>query len=450
MTAIVVGTAVTVLLKARRFRTNRREAFDLILTLILPVLFGVVALLFSGQFMATPTFLVAALVTSSVGALLCWWPYEKVVCRFGQRLTDLDRFIRLHYAGYPWLLILLGAAFAPHAALSAGRIGALLLVALCFHIYSCVLNDVLDLAIDRTQIRRRNDPLVRGSIDRRAAHVFALIQLPMIALVTQLASGESMPLVLIAIACALMGAYNRWGKLCPIPPLTDVLQGVAWGILALYGAWIAGGLAVIPWIVFAYGAGFMSLINGIHGGLRDLANDLQWKRTNTALFLGARPDTHDPLTVRSTAAIAVFAFAVQTLMLAPLVWVLYRNDLAYYVPVTGELLTDGDQLALVRGGVIAAFVVVAICCHALLWRLVRPGRARRDEAGSMHAFAILLPPLVVFWPALGAVMQVVVPLCFFLPLLVQFVDPILGRIFPALRGRLADVPQTPARGTASR
>lgn len=54
-----------------------------------------------------------------------------------------------------------------------------------------------------------------------------------------------------------------------------------------------------------------------------------------------------------------------------------------------------------------------------------------------HAFAIRLLLVIAFTPALKRDLQVIVLLCFFVPLLVQFVDPIVGTVFPALRGRMA-------------
>lgn len=447
--ALVVTLGVTgaaVLSKARRFHTKEPEAADLTRALILPVLFGVFAFLISKQFMETPTFFIIALITAALGALLCWWPYEEATQRFSWYVADVDRFIRLHYVGYPWMLVLLGGALAvlplkpspgPVAPLlPGGTIGVLLGVALCFHIYSCVLNDVLDMDLDKTQVRRQQDPLIRGEISRTAAHVFALLQLPIIVLLTQLVGGSFVSLALIGAASLLMGAYNWWGKRCPIPPITDFIQGLAWGALALYGAVTAGKLGDIrdlgplPWVIFAYGAGFMLLINGVHGGLRDLANDIKQKRKNTAIFFGAKPSADDPYTVFSTAKLAVFAFAIQTLMLGLMAWQLYQST-DYYAPVTGiHLEHETNAYKLLRDIIIGLFLFVVIWCHLLLWRLVQPGWAKRDEAGSMHAFAILLPPLIVFTFTLDPVMQVVVPFCYFVPLLAQFA--VVGKVFAAL------------------
>ena len=54
-----------------------------------------------------------------------------------------------------------------------------------------------------------------------------------------------------------------------------------------------------------------------------------------------------------------------------------------------------------------------------------------------HAFAFRLLLVIAFTPALKRDLQVIVPLCFFVPLLVQFVDPTVGTVFPTLRRRMA-------------
>ena len=54
-----------------------------------------------------------------------------------------------------------------------------------------------------------------------------------------------------------------------------------------------------------------------------------------------------------------------------------------------------------------------------------------------NAFAILLLLVIAFTPALERDLQVIVTHCFLVPLLVQFVDPIVGTVFLARRGRMA-------------
>ena len=107
-----------------------------------------------------------------------------------------------------------------------------------------------------------------------------------------------------------MAAYNLWGKRCPVPPLTDLVQGIAWGSLAIYAAYVLGAAPVpMTWMVAAYAVGYTLFMNGVHGGLRDLVNDVGRGARTTAIFLGARPapDGGDPHVPK---AVAVFASSV--------------------------------------------------------------------------------------------------------------------------------------------
>src|SRR3712207_6301146 len=79
------------------------------------------------------------------------------------RLLDVYRFIRFSALGASAILPLLGAATV-QPRLSQPSIGGLLAVALAFHVFAYVLNDVIDLPLDRTEVLRRAFPLVRGAV----------------------------------------------------------------------------------------------------------------------------------------------------------------------------------------------------------------------------------------------------------------------------------------------
>src|SRR5258708_14643864 len=91
-----------------------------------------------------------------------------VAARAGRRLwggvLTVDRFARLHFLFFSGLLPLLGASTVCRH-LRAGQIVALLGVRLCFHIYSSVLNGVVDLPIDPPPRARQTQPLERGTLN---------------------------------------------------------------------------------------------------------------------------------------------------------------------------------------------------------------------------------------------------------------------------------------------
>ena len=312
----------------------------------------------------------------------------------------VDRFVRLHFIGFAVMLCLLGATSATPD-LERRSILGLLAVALCFHVYSYVLNDVVDLPIDRTQPLRRLDPLVRGAVRPGLALGFALLQIPL-SVGVLIALGAA-PLALLALAAgyAAMAVYNLWGKRCPIPLLTDAAQGLAWGSLALVGA---GAVAAEPpplaILLFLYGAGHIFLINGIHGGLRDLENDLAHGSRTAASFLGAKPTPAGPL---APPAVWIFSLVVQGALALLLLGALVRHAFGYPADTRAILL-----------GVVGAMLAL---CVFLAGRVARPQLPGWDVAMRVHLFLIPLTLIVAFLPRLSLALRLLVLSLYVLPVL---------------------------------
>ena len=70
--------------------------------------------------------------------------------RTWESLSKVDRFVRIHFLFFTCLWPLLGA-ISVKPDLSIGELSALMVAALAYHLYAFVLNDVIDLPIDRTQ-----------------------------------------------------------------------------------------------------------------------------------------------------------------------------------------------------------------------------------------------------------------------------------------------------------
>src|SRR5262249_44183465 len=147
---------------------------------------------------------------------------------------------------------LLGAATAS-SWLTRHQILGLIAVATAFHIFAYVLNDVIDLRVDRTESLRADFPLVRGTVQPRHALMVAFLQIPIALGVTAWLGVNVQAYTELIAAFVLMTAYNLWGKRTPFPPLTDLIQGLGWAALALYGATIVSGhLTVLLGVIIAF------------------------------------------------------------------------------------------------------------------------------------------------------------------------------------------------------
>lgn len=215
------------------------------------------------------------------------------VPRWNVRARLDDAYLTIHVAamGFSLVLPLLGLAWSDGSIDSRGvawRLG----VAAAFHVFAYALNDVCDLALDRTEPQRADDPLVRGAIGRATVLALAMVQLPVMAALW--ASGGASPRTggALVVAVASLAAYDRWGKALRFPVLTDLVQGLGWAALLLAGVpdaapWMGRpGIAAIAVVLY------ILLVNGLVGPLRDLANDHASGARTTALMLGVRPDGH--------------------------------------------------------------------------------------------------------------------------------------------------------------
>lgn len=329
-----------------------------------------------------------------------------------------DRFIRLHFWGFTFFLVLLGAVSVDGNP-SLFTLGVIMGVGLLFHNFAYVFNDVVDLPIDRTQAARQEDPLVRGVISPGQALAFALLQIPAAFALSVWGGAPVQAHVVLAIAFVLMTIYDVWGKKCPWPPLTDCIQGLGWGALVLYGALVAGGTpSAMTWVVAASAMSFILLINGIHGGLRDLENDLRQGSRTSAIFFGARPCAGGATV---PVPLKVFALTVQVGMVALAFWP-YLAASAFYPAGRPEAGWIGLQIVLQTVNVI------------LLLRVFRATSESWGRDFRIHIFLLLGGPVVLCGPLMHGLTAWLFPVLFFGPFLLV---EVCGEIADLVRHKLS-------------
>lgn len=218
--------------------------------------------------------------------------------------------IRASALGFTLVLPLVGAASVaagrsatPVAAGVDVTMSVLMFVALSFHVFAYVLNDVVDLWLDRHEPLRADSPLVQGAIGRGGLLVLAWAQVPVAFGLAFAHGARGAALAMLLIAFAAMAVYDLYGKRCRWPLLTDAVQSVGWCALLGLGAWWNGPVwpPFTGWIT-AYVFCCVMLVQGVHGGLRDLANDLHGGARTTAVWLGARPGAGSGIEVSGTMA----------------------------------------------------------------------------------------------------------------------------------------------------
>lgn len=331
-------------------------------------------------------------------------------------LLAADRLIRLHFLVFTAQLVIFGIAAATASGVATPSWPTLIgvfAVGLAFHVFAYVFNDVIDLPVDRTQPLRAGDPLVKGDISVQQALWLSLMMIPLAALLSAVMGADWVTQLILIASFAAMAVYDLWGKRCFCPPLTDLAQGLGWGGLSLWVAMLLGHeLTAAAWLAFGFGAGYIFLINGVHGGLRDLANDLRTGSRTTAIYFGARPSRQG---ASMTTSLRVFSIFAQLLLV-------------------GLGLAALSIFALPIWQSVLVVATLAACIYYLL-RVLQPEGPTWQHDFRIHLILLLMPPLLIFLPMLERSLQITLLVACFPPLfLLDTAREIAAKVLGRLRG----------------
>ena len=317
-------------------------------------------------------------------------------------LRDLYLTIRVSTLGFTLLLPLLGAVSAQRT-LTISSACALIAVGIAFHIFAYVLNDVVDLPIDRTEPMRADSPLVRGTIRRTTALWLALLQLPIGFAFALLAGAGPLALAMLGAAFAGLAIYDLYGKRCRWPLLTDVIESFGFCALVFFGTCLVGeprdDTAWLSGLVFVY----VLLITGVHGSVRDLTTDHARGAQTTAIWLGTYPAAESA--VKLSGALIAYAFVLQGAMAILAFFALESLGLGH---------TEYWQAA-------APIVVALVAGTILLMFVLRGGDRRRLMGfGVLHTVLTMMIMPALYVPVLNAASISVLAAVFAIPVAAMY------------------------------
>lgn len=273
----------------------------------------------------------------------------------------------------------MGAGTATGGATPA-QIILIIVTAFQFHIFTYVLNDVIDLPVDRLMSKRATHPLVRDELTPKTALIIALVQIPIVLVVGGLADLSLYALAALLLAILCMAIYDIWGKRTRYPPVTDLIQALSWGSLTLYGALVVGSPSILTLILASIFVVFILLMNGVFEGVIDIEEDSAAGLKTTAMLFGAKARGRGELPFIPVSLLIyciILEAILSALNLAPLI----RNDFGYSVNV--------------RVLILAAVVGLNIAIVWLSIQLIIPSEKLRKRIKDGHidlmsAFSIVI------------------------------------------------------------
>ena len=301
--------------------------------------------------------------------------------------------LRFEYLSVAVIFPLIGSATAINR-LTGFQLLGILGGAFAFHIYVSLLNDIIDLPLDRTNPARAAYPLVSGNISLRAALLITLVQIPVAAAVIYWQAGSLMAYFAMALALGMMTIYNIWGKRSPLPPAIDVIQGIGFSSLVLYGAALTGGLTPLTWLTFALGIIWMVIIN-LLGGLHDLHSDLAFGVNTTPIYFGIRPPGREE---SIPSFVHYYGYTLHVLMVAGGILVIFWNNQNYPFWLKTTLV----MLSLLGGALALFFLITTFSAAEKDYGTMVMAGLRYIGTSAAALFLTLLPSLP-WWAALSVI-----------------------------------------------
>jgi 4-hydroxybenzoate polyprenyltransferase len=226
------------------------------------------------------------------------------------------------------------------------------------------------------------------------ALLIALLQIPIAGTIIFWQSGSAAAYLSMALGLGMMTIYNIWGKRSPFPPAIDLVQGVGFSSLVLYGAALTGGLTPLSWLAFAIGIVWMVIIN-LLGGLRDLHSDLAFGVHTTPIYLGVRPSGREE---QIPSFVSYYGYLLQIIMIVGgLVLILWSGG-----RYPDWLRIGLGLVSFLAGGLALFFLVTTFRAAARDYdTMVLAGL--RYIGTSAAALLVTLLPSLPWWAALGVI-----------------------------------------------
>jgi len=164
----------------------------------------------------------------------------------------------------------------------------LFLIGSLSHIFGFVLNDVVDIKIDRLSKELSARPLVSGKITRKKAFYFAIFCMVlslMLSIFFYNNGGFVLILSILITAYIFATIYNIASK--KYPGMDFFVAGAVF-FLILFGASTIGTPNSLAWIVAFIGGLQVLFMNLINGAIKDIDHDLDGKANTLAIKLGSR------------------------------------------------------------------------------------------------------------------------------------------------------------------
>ena len=197
----------------------------------------------------------------------------------------------------------------------------LLLIGILYHIYGFVLNEYIDVEVDKKSLDLHKKPLVSGSIPGKYAKFIIVLSCVCACALTIIFFPTPFPIVFLLLAIVLGGIYDIFGKKILG---SDFILGGGFFFICLSGAsTFSNDFTSITYVVcFLY---FFHIIfnNAVEGGLKDVYHDHLAGAKTSATRMGVQVKEGRPTVTKTFMA---FAYSIRFIFIGLIFLLIFQQE----------------------------------------------------------------------------------------------------------------------------
>jgi 4-hydroxybenzoate polyprenyltransferase len=278
----------------------------------------------------------------------------------------------------------------------------LFIIGIFYHIYGFVLNEYIDINIDKTSKDLKNKPLVSEVISKRTALFIALFSCAFSCILTLIFFPSVLPLLFILSALLFGGIYDVFGKkiLC-----SDFILGLAFFFLCLMGASTVSydftNLTFIVCLIY-----FVHIVfnNSVEGGLKDVDHDYKANAKTLATKMGAKVDIGK---LKVTKIFISYAVIIKIIFIGLVFLLGFQPEI--------NLFSSYDYFLQII--LIILFLILVFFTMFRFLLIKKFDRAYLKKMFSIHEMSSYFLVIIVLFPLIGVlptVYLILIPFCWYI------------------------------------
>jgi len=245
----------------------------------------------------------------------------------------------------------------------------LFFIGFLYHIYGFVLNEYVDVEVDKKSIDLKKKPLVSGIVPKEVALFISLLSCASSCLLTIYFFPSVLPILFLLFAILLGGIYDAYGKKIPG---SDFILGLGFFFICLMGAsTVSHDFTTLTYIVCSIYFVHIVFNNAVEGGLKDVDHDTIAGAKTLATRMGV---TIQNGRLKVTKTFAVFSCIIKIIFIGLIVSLCFQPEISFFLSYKYAI-----QITLIVFFAVTVFLTMYKFLHSSIF-----DRSRLKRLFSVH------------------------------------------------------------------